>query len=107
MKKLTALVLVLACIFCLACCSSEENKVYTYEELSEMPADELLDLFIQNGLVISDDIKSFFSEEELQDLFKSNFHLWHQGICVHDYTEYIDLSEQTKVIYDKLTEEKN
>ena len=48
----------------------ETTSAYTYEELSEMPAKELLDLFIQNGLVINDDLKSSFTEEELQTLFK-------------------------------------
>lgn len=78
------------------------NEKYTYEELSQMPAKELLDLFIQNGLVINDDLKASFTEEELQKLFKENFHLWHTGVSAHSYTMYIDLAEQTKVIYDKI-----
>lgn len=90
----------------------EENvtgtrNVYTYEELSEMSAKELLDLFIQNGLVISDEMRASFTEEELQNLFKENFHLWHTGVSAHSYTMYIDLAEQTKVIYDKIAESKN
>lgn len=80
------------------------NTLYTYEELSEMPAKELLDLFIQNGLVINDDLKASFTEEELQTLFKENFHLWHTGVSAHSYTAYIDLAEQTKAIYDKIAE---
>lgn len=78
-----------------------------YEELSEMPANELLDLFIQNGLVINDDLKALYTEEELQNLFKENFHLWHTGVSAHSYTAYIDLAEQTKVIYDKIVEPMN
>ena len=77
---------------------------YTYEELSEMPANELLDLFIQNGLVVNDDLKASYTEEELSTLFKENFHLWHTGVSAHSYTAYIDLAEQTKAIYDKIAE---
>ena len=36
------------------------NASYPYDELSEMPAEELLALFIQNGLVINDDLKAAF-----------------------------------------------
>ena len=83
---------------------SEAEQKYTYEELSEMPAEELLDLFIQNGLVINDDLKSAFTDEELQTLFKENFHLWHTGVSARSHTMYIDLAEQTKAIFDKMTE---
>ena len=118
MKKLIAFVLVLICVLGLIGCQNEPNtptetntpietkSVYTYEELSEMPAKELLDLFIQNGLVINDDLKNNHTEEELQTLFKENFHLWHTGESGHSYTAFIDLAEQTKVIYDKIAEPK-
>lgn len=84
--------------------ASTTNAPYTYEELSELPAEELLDLFIQNGLVINDDLKASFTGEELQTLFKENFHLWHTGVSAHSHTMYGDLAEQTKEIFDKITE---
>ena len=132
MKKLIALVLALVCTLCLFGCAKTQQEdrtqepnteqgnvpdnkevapneaigAYTYEELSEMPANELLDLFIQNGLVVNDDLKTSHTEEELQKLFKENFDLWHTGVSAHSYTAYIDLAEQTKVIYDKIAEPK-
>ena len=84
--------------------SEEATKTYSYEELSEMPAKELLDLFIQNGLVINDELKATYTEEELQDLFKERFEMWHIGMSAMSHTMYIDLAEQTKVIYDKIAE---
>ena len=127
MRKHIALLLALVCVLGLVGCSqqgqqdittptqnneeisqtdiqSEGGQGYTYEELSEMPAEELLDLFIQNGLVINDDLKAAFTDEELQDLFHENFHLWHTGVSAHSHTMYIDLAEQTKAIFDKMTE---
>lgn len=83
------------------------KRKYTYEELSQMPANELLDLFIQNGLVINDDLKASFTDEEFQTLFKENFHLWHTGVSAHSYTMYIDLAEQVQVVYEKLVEPEN
>lgn len=79
-----------------------EQDKFTYEELNEMSADKLLDLFIQNGLVINDELKESFTDEELQTLFKENFHLWHTGVSAHSHTMYIDIAEQTKLVYDKI-----
>ncbi len=83
---------------------SESEQGYTYEELSEMPAEELLALFLQNGLTINDDLKASFTEEELQTLFKENFHLWHTGVSAHSHTMYCDLAEQTKAVFDQIME---
>ena len=125
MRKHIALLLALVCVLGLVGCSqqgqqdittptqnneeisqtdtqSEGGQGYTYEELSEMPAEELLDLFIQNGLVINDDLKAAFTDEELQTLFKENFHLWHTGVSARSHTMYCDLAEQTKAIFDKI-----
>lgn len=82
-----------------------EKETYTYEELYEMSSKELLDLFIQNGLVINDDLKNEYEEEELQILFKEHFNMWCKGVSLFSHTIYIDLAEKTKVIYDKLVEE--
>ena len=113
MRKLTALVLAIICVIGLVGCQndpstpSEAKNTYTYEELSEMPADELLDLFIENGLVINDELKASFTEEEIQILFKAQFDLWHRGISSMSHTMYLDLAEQTKDIYDKITQSNN
>ncbi|MDO4568139.1 MAG: hypothetical protein Q4B99_04175 [Clostridia bacterium] len=78
------------------------RDVHTYEELCELPANELLDLFIQNGLVISDELKQSFTEAEIQSLFKEHFALWHTGVSSMDHTMFIDLAEQTKIIYESI-----
>ena len=55
-----------------------------------MPAKELLDLFIQNGLVINDDLKSSFTKEELQTLFKKT--------SIYGIQEYLHIVTQCIVI---------
>ena len=66
--------------------------------------EELLDLFIQNGLVINDDLKEAYTEEELQTLFQEHFDMWRTGLSALSHTMYIDLAEQAKAIYDKIAE---
>ena len=108
MKRFAALFLALVCLLAMAGCGqsqtvSEDKDYYTYEELEAMPADELLELFIANGLVINDELKESFTEEEIQALFKEGFHYWHTGICPMSWTPYLDLAEKAKAVYDKLT----
>ena len=106
MKKWVALFLTLACLLAMGGCGQqtvlEEKRYYTYEELEALPADELLDLFIENGLVINDELKASFTEEELQILFKEGFHYWCTGICPMSWTPYFDLAKQAKAVYDKI-----
>lgn len=135
MKKVLSFIMVLVCILTLNACNNEGNEqqerisdkqqepsdtmkkdsytvtanetkgAYTYKEMCELPAYELLDLFIQNGLIISDELKQSFTEEELQSLFKDHFVFWHTGECLMDYTMYIDLAEQTKIIYKSIVQQ--
>ena len=60
----------------------ENEQKYTYEELSSLPADQLLDLFIENGLVIDEQLNETFTEKELQELFYGNFHF-----CTRDFRQ--------------------
>ena len=107
MKRLIPLVLVLACVLSMVGCGqaavSEEKRYYTYEELEAMPADELLELFIENGLVINDELKATCTEEQLQALFKTGFYHWSKGSTPLSHTMYFDLAKKTKAVYDKLT----
>ena len=106
MKRFVTLVLALICLVAMVGCGQNtdfgEKRFYTYEELDAMPAEKLLVLFIENGLVINDDLKASFTEEELQILFKEGFHYWHTGICPMNWTPYFDLAKQTKAVYDKI-----
>ena len=83
---------------------NETRGAYTYEELCELPAEELLDLFIQNGLVINDELKQSYTEEELQSLFKEHFSMWHAGVSALNAAMYMDLAEQTKMVYESIVE---
>ena len=107
MKRFIALVLVLVVLLAMVGCSPNtdlgEKRFYTYEELEAMPADELWDLFIENSLVINDELKESFTEEQLQALLKEGFHYWHTGVCPMSWTPYMDFADQVKTVYDKIT----
>ena len=110
MKKLIILVVVIL-VLVTGCAISEleetsnyeSKEIYTYEELAALPSEQLFDLFIANGLIINDRLKQYFTEEELQELFKSEFEMWCAGISSRSDMMYFDLADKTREIYEKLT----
>lgn len=50
--------------------NNENNKTYTYEELNSLPANQLYELFVENGLVLSKELQDTFSKEERSTFFK-------------------------------------
>lgn len=111
-KKYGFLMAVIAVLAIIAGCSvnddmgstSSNSSAYTHEELTALPADQLLNLFIENGLDINDELKSTFTEDELQELFKAEFETLCIGISSRSDVMYFDLAEQTKAIYDEITQ---
>lgn len=83
--------------------ASSGANIYTHEDLTALSGEQLLDLFIANGLKINDDLRSTFTEDEIQELFKSEFEALSIGVSTRNDAMYFDLAEQTKAIYDKIT----
>ncbi len=83
----------------------ESKKIYTHEELTALPSEQLLDLFVTSGLIINDRLKATFTEAELQELFKSGFDHWCRGVSTLSDLMYFDLAKKTQEIYEKLTEQ--
>lgn len=105
------MIVVLAMLILIAGCAASQQadktssapKRYTHEELIALPGDQLLSVFIENGLEINERLKSTFTEDELQELFKTEFESWCIGISSRSDTMYFDLAEQTKAVYEKIT----
>ncbi len=94
---------------CLAGCASgsqptdSRQAVYTHAELEAMPADELLDLFLEQGLVLSEEIKTVLTEAEIAAYLKQEFAILSQGITARSMTIYADFAEQVQAVYEQLT----
>lgn len=84
--------------------NNENTKKYTYDELNSFTANELYQIFLDNGLVINEDLKKTFNEEELETYFKLEFSTLHKGVTTRSDKMYLELANETKKIYDKLTE---
>ncbi len=103
MRKSICILLTVAILTLIVGCSAPQ-KIYTHNELTAMPSDQLLNLFVENGLEISDRLQETFTDAEFQSFFKSNF----ENLCLGytaEYSDvmYSDLADQVKEIYEKLT----
>ena len=111
MRKSVCMIVIFAMLILIAGCSASEEanqsssdpKRYTHEELIALPGAQLLNVFIENGLEINERLQSTFTEDGLQELFKTEFESWCIGISSRSDTMYFDLAEQTKAIYEKIT----
>ncbi len=111
MRNSICMLLVVAILIIIAGCStlgdadntSLSSKVYTHEELTALSGEQLLNLFIENGLEINDELRTVFTEEELQKFFKAEFEILCQGITARSAVMYFDLANQTKEIYEIIT----
>lgn len=76
-----------------------EPEIYTYEELAAMPAEQLLALFIAQGLEIDESLIADLGFETIQEIFKLEFPHWRKGISSLSHLPYFDLAHQTAEIY--------
>lgn len=100
-------IMLVLCLGLITSCSfkHEETKKYTKQELIDMPAIELFDLFLNHGLVIESDI-SQIDETEMAELFKNNFQLFKDGISTLSSTGYYRIAQDTKKIYQEIIVDK-
>lgn len=85
--------------------SYNKEVKYPHETLISLPADELYNIFIQNGLVISEDLleEAFDNQEDdFIEYFKADFELLSLGISNRSDIRYFELSEQVEEIYNEI-----
>ncbi len=81
-----------------------EDELYTNDALKEMPAEELLDLFLENGLIIPDYYIENYNEQEFIRFFKRQSSLLFYGAGIPSLgPDYYLLGKRTSDIYDRIT----
>lgn len=80
---------------------ANKRKVNIFEKNS-LPEKELYNLFIENGLVVSEELKSNLSEEEIAKMLKEDFSLLTQGITSRSHDMYLELGKEVKRVYELL-----
>ena len=82
-----------------------EHKSYTLEDLQELSADELLDLFIDNGLSIDERLTEYLSEEQIKEMLETELVTLVRGISSRGSLMYWDFAKSVKETYEKMSGE--
>ncbi len=82
--------------------NEDEGKKYTYEELNELPAMELYDLFLENGLEVDEDLQKSITKDQLAEVFKTEFDMFVEGHSSLSHMGYMKMAKDTKEIYQKI-----
>lgn len=102
-KFIYAVILLLSmCMIVVGCKNEVGEKKYTYEELCDMPAMELYDLFLEQGLVV-DDALNHIPKERMEEIFKREFQLLENGgSFTMSAKGWRELKQDTEAIYEKI-----
>jgi len=102
-KIILVVILLLAlCLIAVGCKNELGEKKYTYEELCDMPAMELYDLFLEHGLVV-DDALNHIPKERMAEIFKREFQfLENGGSFTMSAKGWRELKQDTEAIYEKI-----
>lgn len=82
------------------------EQKYMAEQLRELPAEALLNLFIEHGLKLDDPSIAAMKQdnpEELARVFKAEFDLFIQGTTALSHSAWNDMAKQVQKIYQELT----
>ncbi|MBQ6734945.1 MAG: hypothetical protein IJR00_08565 [Lachnospiraceae bacterium] len=85
---------------------SMDVEPLSLEDLQEMSADELFDLFIRNGLVINERMANTLSEEVIKETLKSQIGILVKGITPCNDIMYWDFADSVKETYEKISGER-
>ena len=99
---LISFLLLSLCLSVVACKNVDKKKKYTFEELNAMPAMELYELFLANGLEIDEDLQKILTKDQLAEFFKADFELLLEGVSTRSHMGYMKIAKDTKIIYEKL-----
>ncbi|MFI3231471.1 MAG: hypothetical protein R3Y29_08000 [bacterium] len=83
--------------------SYQKEVKYPVETLNSLPVNELYDIFVENGLDVSEVMEIFNNDkDEFIEYFGSEFELLSEGLTSRSDMRYFELAEQVKVIYDSI-----
>lgn len=77
------------------------------EELQAMSYDEVLELFVQNGLELHTDMTAGLSDAEIKSIFNTNFDLLCAGVPSYGSLMIYTLAEDMECVFHRLIASKN
>ena len=85
---------------------TRKTAKYTYEQLNALSAKELYEVFIDNGLKVDEELKTYMSDEQIADIvLKGQFDMMIHGDTSRSHYMYKRFAEEVERVYKLLVGE--
>lgn len=101
--KRNSLILIIPIIFVLflsVFALKDNQKKYTIEELKNLPQKELYEVFIDNGLNLDEELKTYLTDEQIGEMLKEEFDLLVSGNTSRSHSMYLRFAKEVKRVYE-------
>lgn len=82
--------------------TNKPTKIYTHDELKNLPEKELYEVFINNGLKVDKELQKYLTEEQIAEMLKKEFDSLIQGYPQRSHSMYLRFAKEVKRVYELL-----
>ena len=99
-------IIILSAVIIYKFVGTRKTAKYTYEQLNALSAKELYEVFIDNGLKVDEELKTYMSDEQIADIvLKGQFDMMIHGRTSCSHYMYKRFAEEVERVYKLLVGE--
>jgi len=99
-------IIILSAVIICKFVGTRKTAKYTYEQLNALSAKELYKVFIDNGLKVDEELKTYMSDEQIADIvLKGQFDMMIHGNTSCSHYMYKRFAEEVERVYKLLVGE--
>lgn len=98
-------IIILSAVIIYKFVGTRKTAKYTYEQLNALSAKELYEVFIDNGLKVDEELRTYMSDEQIASVLKSQFDMMIHGDTSRSHYMYKIFAEEVERVYKLLVGE--
>ena len=98
-------IIILSAVIIYKFVGTRKTAKYTYEQLNALSAKELYEVFIDNGLKVDEELRTYMSDEQIASVLKSQFDMMIHGDTSRSHYMYKRFAEEVERVYKLLVGE--
>ena len=98
-------IIILSAVIICKFIGTKKTAKYTYEQLNALSAKELYEVFIDNGLKVDEELKTYMSDEQIADIvLKGQFDMMIHGDTSRSHYMYKRFAEEVERVYELIVD---
>ena len=98
-------IIILSAVIICKFVGTRKTAKYTYEQLNALSAKELYEVFIDNGLKVDEELKTYLTDEQIASVLKGQFDMMIHGTTSRSHYMYKRFAEEVERVYKLLVGE--